>query len=180
MIDQHPIWHLIGLGLFLTLLALHCRARKSGILIVVLWNLLGVILHETAHLLVGLLFRAAPTGFSIFPRRHGNGWQLGSVRFSRITAFNAVPVALAPLSLVPVAYLVAINWFDWFSPSLATTLGLYSAVFILLYNALPSIQDLRVAGNWRSLLLYGSLALLAVACSDWPSIQAIGRRIVSG
>jgi len=165
MIDQHPIWHLIGLGLFLTLFAVHFRARKSGIFIVALWNLLGVILHESAHLLVGLLFQAAPTGFSIFPRRNGNRWQLGSVRFSRITAVNAVPVALAPLSLVPLAYLTAIYWFDWFAASLATTLGLYAAVFILLYNALPSVQDLRVASNWRSLLLYGSLALLAVAWS---------------
>jgi hypothetical protein len=165
MIAQHPIWHLVGLGLFLTLFAVHCRARKSGIFIVVLWNLLGVILHETAHLLVGLLLRASPTGFSIFPRRNGNRWRLGSVSFSRLNAFNAVPVALAPLGLAPVAYLIAVNWFNWFTPTLATTVGLYAAVFILLYNALPSVQDLRVAGNWRSLLLYGSLALLVAAWS---------------
>lgn len=172
MISQHPFWHLIGMGLFLFLFAIHCRTRKSGIFIVTLWNLTGVILHELSHLLVGLIFRAEPLGISLLPRRDGKRWCLGSVRFSRITPWNAVPVALAPLSLAGVAYLVAIFWFSWFEATLATTLGLYAVIFILLYNALPSTQDLRVAGNWRSLLLYGSLMLLLVAWSAWPTFSS--------
>lgn len=168
---QQPLWHLLGALLLLLLFAIHCRARKSGIFICALWNLSGVLLHELAHLLVGLLLRAEPAGFSILPRRDNNCWRLGSVRFSRITAWNAVPVALAPLGLGGVAYLVASFWFSWFEPTLTNTLGLYASVFILTYNAIPSGQDLAVAGNWRSILLYGSLALLLAAWAAEPLIS---------
>lgn len=120
-------------------------------------------LHELAHLLAGLIFRAQPTGMSLIPRRAGNLWKLGSVSFNRITAFNAMPVALAPLGLVAMAYWIAINWFSWNAPSLSTTLLLYGLLFILLYNALPSRQDLRIAFNWKSILLYLPMAaILAV------------------
>jgi hypothetical protein len=158
----HPLWHLCGISLFLVLVSLHRRASSSGVLVLVLWNLTGVILHEAAHLVVGLLLQARPTGISLLPHRDGNGWRLGSVGFRRITAFNAVPVALAPLSLIGVAYWLARNWFTWQAPSLPATLGLYGCVFILLYNALPSRQDLRVACSWRSLLLYVPLAAALV------------------
>lgn len=157
-VARHPLWHVCGIALFLVLAAIHRRARSSGALALVLWNLTGVILHEAAHLLVGLLLLARPTGISILPRREGRGWRLGSVGFRRITAFNAVPVALAPLGLVGVAYWLARHWFAWQTPSLSTTLALYGCVFVLLYNALPSRQDLRVACTWRSLLLYVPLA----------------------
>lgn len=33
--------------------------------------------------------------------------------------------------------------------------------FVLLYNALPSRQDLRVANNWRSQLLYLPILIIA-------------------
>jgi hypothetical protein len=157
-ISSHPIWHLCGIALFLVLAALHRRARSSGILALVLWNLTGVILHEAAHLLVGLMLRARPTGISLLPRREGNGWRLGSIGFRRITAFNALPVALAPLGLIGVAFWLARHWFTWLAQSLPATLALYCCVFVLLYNSLPSRQDLRVACTWRSLLLYVPLA----------------------
>ncbi len=157
-IASHPLWHLCGVTLFLVLAAINRRARSSGALVLVLWNLTGVILHEAAHLLVGLLLRARPTSVSLLPHREGDGWRLGSVSFRGITAFNAVPVALAPLGLVGVAYWLAIHWFTWQAPSLAVTLALYGCVFVLLYNALPSRQDLRLACTWRSLLLYVPVA----------------------
>ncbi len=159
-ITQHPLWHLCGVALFLTLVAIHRRARSSGLVVLVLWNLTGVILHETTHLLVGLLLRAQPTGISLLPKRDGDGWRLGSVGFRRITALNAVPVALAPLGLFGVAYWLVRHWFDWLAPSLPTTLALYGCLFVLIYNALPSRQDVRVACNPRSLLIY--LPLMAV------------------
>ena len=165
LVEQNPLWHVCGIGLFVVLAAIQCRARTSGILALALWNLTGVILHELAHLLVGLLFRARPAGFSLLPCRVGNYWRLGSVSFARITAVNAVPVALAPLGLAGLAYWVARNWFRWNTPSLPSTLVLYATVYVLLYNSLPSRQDLRVACNWKSIALYSLLATVAGYCA---------------
>jgi hypothetical protein len=78
------------------------------------------------------------------------------VAFRRVTAINAVPISLAPLGLIPLALCLWQFWFDWFSFTLADTLLLYITVFLLVGNALPSRQDIRVACNWKSLLLYGS------------------------
>lgn len=170
MVD-HPLWHIGGIGLVIFLGAVHRRSRSSGIFVLALWNLAGVVLHEMAHLLVGAVLGAGPRGMTLVPRREGNGWRLGSVSFSRITAFNAVPVALAPLGLAGVACLIARYWSAWFRASLATTLALYAACFVLLYNALPSRQDLRVACNWRSLLLYATLAAATTVCLYWPTVR---------
>jgi len=159
---QHPFWHLGGVILFLALWGINRRAQASGILLLALWNLAGVILHELAHIVIGILLRARPTNISLIPRRRGNIWQLGSVSFTRITAFNALPIALAPLILAGIAWLVSLNWYLWLNPSLASTLALYGVLFVLLYNAPPSRQDLRVACNWRSLLLYGTLVAVAI------------------
>ena len=169
---QHPLWHVCGAALFILLVALHRQTKSSGVLVIVMWNLTGVILHELAHLLVGLLCRAQPTAVSLIPHRAGPRWRLGSVTFRRITPFNAVPVALAPLGLAALAYLVARNWFSWYPPSFAATLALYAAVFVLLYNALPSRQDLRVASNWQSILMYLPLAALVAWYLLWPTIRA--------
>jgi hypothetical protein len=167
VVEQHPEWHLCGIGLFILLAAFDRRAGSSGVFVLSLWNLSGVMLHELAHLFVGLIFRAQPTGISLIPRRAGKCWNLGSVSFNRITAFNAMPVALAPLGLVAMAYWIAINWFSWHAPSFSTTLLLYALLFILLYNALPSRQDLRVAFNWKSILLYLPLAATLAVYFTW-------------
>ena len=164
------------MGLFLVLAAIHRRTRSSGIFVVMLWNLSGVLLHESAHLLIGMLLRAQPSGMSLWPRRTGHGWRLGSVSFSRITALNAVPVALAPLGLAAVACLLADNWFLWWRPSLPATLALYAAVFILLYNALPSRQDLRIACNAKSILLYAALLAAVTWYYAGPSIKTLAAR----
>jgi hypothetical protein len=166
--EQHPLWHACGIGLFVLLMAIHRRTRSSGVFVVVLWNLTGVILHELAHLLAGIMFRAGPAGISLVPRRDGAHWRLGSVSFTRITAVNAVPVALAPLALTGLAYWLARNWFDWYEPSLPATLLLYGSVFLLLYNSLPSRRDLRVAFNWRSILIYSPLIAALAGYYAWP------------
>jgi hypothetical protein len=150
-------WHACGIVLVSGLFLLARQTRSAPILVICLTRLPGVILHELAHLLAGILCRARPESFNLVPQRRGDGrWTLGSVAFRRVTAFNAVPIALAPLALVPLAYLLWRCWFDWLAISLANTLLLYGVLFILVANALPSSQDLRVAANWRSLLLYGA------------------------
>lgn len=152
------IWDVCGSAVFLLLTAIHRWSRGKGIFVAVVWNLTGVVLHEFSHLLAGLLFRAEPTGFSIIPRKNETGWKLGSVTFRKINAFNAVPIALAPLGLTFAAYVVWKSWSLWFKPALVSTIWLYVVMFLLLYNATPSRHDLKVACNWKSLLLYGTVS----------------------
>jgi len=161
MADLPLWWHVCGIALVSGLFLLARQTRSAPILVICLTRLPGVILHELAHLLAGLLFRAQPESFNLIPQRRVDGrWTLGSVAFRRVTALNAVPIAFAPLALVPLAYLLFNIWFDWLTVSLANTLLLYGVLFILVANALPSRQDLRVAANWRSLLLYGASGAL--------------------
>ena len=55
--------------------------------------LLGTFLHELLHFLVGAIMNARPSSFSVIPNRT----KLGSVAFTNITWYNAIPVALALL-----------------------------------------------------------------------------------
>ena len=172
-LGQHPVWHVCGIMLLMALAAINSRAKSSGILLMALWNMTGVIFHELAHLIAGIIFRAKPAGLSLIPHRDGNRWRLGSVRFARITAINAVPVALAPLGLAGLAYWIVCNWFDWYAPTFAMTLALYAVVFMLLYNSLPSRQDLRIACNLKSFLLYSPLILTLAVYFVWPTIKPL-------
>ena len=157
-----PFFHFCGIVLVFLLITLNLKTRQCGIFIMGIWNFIGVALHETCHLLVGLLLFAGPTGFSLVPQSDGNGkWVMGSVRFRKLNAVNALPVGLAPLFLVAAAFLVYRHWHRWFAPSLGSILGLYLVIFLLLYESLPSAQDLKVALNWKSLFLYGFLGTVA-------------------
>jgi hypothetical protein len=60
----------------------------------------GTLCHELAHFGVGLLTNAEPTNISLFPRRKGKLWELGSVTFSNLRWYNAAPAALAPLLIL--------------------------------------------------------------------------------
>ena len=120
----------------------------------------GTFAHELSHLIVGFLVLAKPSGFSLWPRRYGNNWVLGSVAFRNIGLLNGAFVALAPLLLLPVAWLCLTHWllpmwerreWGWW------LLGDYVTATILL-AALPSFQDLKMGG--RSLLLYGTIAAI--------------------
>lgn len=152
-------WHLCGLALVALLLFLDHKSRRGGIVVVFLWNLIGVSLHELAHFLVGIVLFAKPSGFSLLPHRQGNGVQLGSVTFRGLNMFNSLPVALAPLGLIAAAFGLFRNWSRWFTPTLFSTAAIYFASFILIYNALPSMQDLKIAFGWKSILLYGGAAI---------------------
>jgi len=160
-----PWWHACGIMLVVSLYAIRRWASSTNIVVICLVALPGVALHETSHLILGLVFRARPCGFNLIPERnHHGGWTLGSVEFGRVTALNAVPIALAPLLLLALAYGLFSVWPSLFpSPTLLTTLWLYAAMFVLSYESIPSRQDIRVACNWKSVLLYGSAIGAVVA-----------------
>lgn len=165
-------WHFCGLLLIVFLTTLNERARGQNIFVLASWHFCGSLLHELAHLLVGTLLLGGACGFSLFPKPTGDGgWQLGCVEFRRLNAFNSLPIGLAPLGLVGIAYWIYSRWDRWFTPGLFSTLGLYLLLFLLLYDALPSRQDLRVAFTATSVVLWaGGLFLLGVVCSNYPFI----------
>ena len=110
--------------------------------------------HELTHFIVGALLLAKPRGFSVWPKAVGRSWRLGSVSFGNIGLLNGVFVALAPLVLLPIAWLSLVNlllplwkdsrWGWWLLAGYLTATALFAA--------LPSLQDIRLGA--RSLLLY--------------------------
>ena len=72
-------------------------ATYSSMWMSALVNIPGTFLHELMHYLVGSLLNARPVNFTIFPQRNLDGdYVMGSVGFSNITFYNAVPSAMAP------------------------------------------------------------------------------------
>lgn len=154
--NSPPFFHFCGILLVFTLITLNHRSRGCGIFVLSVWNFIGVLLHEICHLVVGMALFAGPSGFSLIPKSDGNGkWVMGSVRFRKLNALNSLPIGLAPLLLVAIAFNVYHHWDEWFAPSLGSILCLYLVLFLLLYESLPSGQDMKVAFNWKSIFLYG-------------------------
>jgi len=142
------------------------RGARRSMWRVALLALPGTFAHELLHFVVGLLLQAEPHGLSVWPRRDGHAWVLGAVSFRNIGLLNGAWVALAPVLLLPVAWLSLIHvllplwvmgqWGWWLLAGYLTATALFAA--------LPSIQDIRLGG--RSLLLYlalGGLLWLAYA-----------------
>lgn len=120
-----------------------------------LLSLVGTIGHELMHAIVGFLLGAKPVDMSLFPRKEGDRWVLGSVSFERMNLLNSAPVAMAPLLLF---YVGAFLGKAWMAPSLAE--GNFAqwavagyAVATLIQAGMPSTQDFKVGGP--SLAIYG-------------------------
>lgn len=148
--------YLAGMAMMLWLLN---QARRSFWLFSLL-ALPGTVCHELCHWIVGGLLNGRPVRFTVLPRREGRGFALGSVAFENLRWYNAFFIGLAPVLLLPVAYALFL-WrlgrspaFGW--PEMAILLVLANLVF----GAMPSRQDLRIAVRspigW--LLLAGWLA----------------------
>lgn len=137
------------------------RARGSLWLLSLL-ALPGTFCHELAHWLVGLVLGARPGRFSLWPRRVPGGFVLGSVSFRNLRWYNAFFVGIAPLGLLPAAwglFLLRLGGrarLGWREAAVVFLLG------NLVFAALPSWQDLRIAARspvgW--LLLAGGAAWL--------------------
>ena len=157
----HQAGFVPSVALVLVLYAL-LRGVRGSMWRIALLSLPGTIAHELTHLVVGFVLHAKPHGFSIWPRPFGNTWTLGSVSFRNIGLLNGAFVALAPLLLLPIAWLCLIHalvplWIDgqWGWWLLAGYLAATA-----LFAALPSFQDIRIGGP--SLLLYATVSALLV------------------
>ena len=116
----------------------------------------GTAAHEFAHWLVAALLGARPDFPSLRPQRSGTGWRLGSVTF-RAGMFRAVPIVLAPLLLLPLAW-----WWTWafVAPAEWPWLALHAWLAATFLSAsLPSSADFRIA--LPALAILAAVAALA-------------------
>jgi len=116
------------------------RGARSSRWRVALLSIAGTIGHEMMHAAVGWALNAKPVSFSIFPRRNGDTWILGSVTFRNLNIWNSAPVAFAPLLL---------------AGSYGTWLLSGYVVACCLFACLPSPDDIRIGA--LSGFMYGAL-----------------------
>ena len=146
-------WEAGGRGLFLAYLAglaamlwLLKQARRSFWLISLV-ALPGTLCHELCHWLVGTLLNGRPVRFTVIPRREGRGFVLGSVALANLRWYNAFFIGLAPLLLLAAAYGI-FQWRLGGHPLLGwTEAGVVFLLANLLFGAVPSGPDLRIAAR---------------------------------
>lgn len=132
---------------------------KLGMLAYSVFTMPGTICHELAHFSLATCFLARPSFPSIIPKQQDGFWRLGEVRFAP-TIINTVPIALAPLLLLPGGVWYA---YAFMHPATGWWYLLHGWVCsTILMAATPSRQDWSIA--LPALLIIGSLvvALLLV------------------
>lgn len=128
----------------------------------------GTLCHELCHWTLGHLLNGRPVRFTVVPRREGRGWVLGAVALSNLRWYNAFFIGLAPLALLPAAYgllLWRLNGHPHLGWSEAAMVFLLAN---LVFGAIPSGQDLRIAA--RSPI--GWLLLAGVLAWGWTRIAS--------
>ena len=147
--------------------ALHRRLSSSGSFLAILYCLPFTVMHETAHYMVALLTGGRPSSFSVWPRRAGGGWVLGSVS-AVPTLLSAAPTALAPLGWLAIGYYLMLLW-D-LRPVRVPEYLIVAVLYACSAACTPSWQDVRVAiRNPLSLFLWAGAAYLAVTV--WPAMS---------
>lgn len=156
MVSHPQEWAFVA-ALVAAMVALHWTRRLFWLFSALV--LPGTLAHETCHLLLGLLFNGRPTRISLLPHREAKGWVMGSVAFANLRWYNGFFIGMAPLLLLPLAYWLML-WRVGLGPGFRWQEAL--AVYLianLVYAALPSWTDLKVAARspvgW--LLLAGGL-----------------------
>ena len=133
---------LLDVGCVLGAVLIIRLSRHAGMWIYALIALPGTVAHEFAHFVIAFVLGARPSFPSIRPVRTEHGWRLGSVAF-RVGYARALPIALAPLLLAPLAL--------WWAGSLLhpASWPLYGLhvwiVAALLTASLPSATDFKLA-----------------------------------
>lgn len=69
----------IDLALYAALAYLYQWSSRAGSFWMIMARLPATLAYELSHLFAALFLSASPSGFSLWPRRNGDTWQLGSV-----------------------------------------------------------------------------------------------------
>lgn len=122
-------------------------------------SLPGTAMHEALHGMVGLLLFAKPNSFSVFPKRQGNTWVLGSVRFTNLNIWNAAPVAFAPLLMLGIGRLLYLNWMlpTFYAANYLIWVASGYVTACAFFSCIPSTTDIKVGAV--SGLMYVSVGL---------------------
>ena len=151
---------LLGLYLVLRLIKKH-----AYVYVIVWWG--STILHELTHWLIGFLLGAKPAQMDLVPRRdpQSGALILGSVSFNNLRWWNKLPVATAPLLLLPFGFWLFLKSLPYPLISLNTLL-LDLAVLQCVEGFWPSGTDWRHARTSIYALLgivaFGALFLIWV------------------
>jgi hypothetical protein len=157
------------------LLWLLFQARRSFWLVSLL-ALPGTLCHEACHWLVGKLLNGQPKRFTVLPRREGHGFVLGSVALGNLRWYNAFFIGLAPLLLLPLAYGLLL-WRVQGHPTLGwPEVGMAFLLANLIFAAMPSWPDLRIAA--RSPI--GWLLLAGALVWGWMRLDGPSHRVRDG
>jgi hypothetical protein len=136
------------------LIALIFRQFRNFSIFFSILTLSGTLAHELSHWICGWFSNAKPSSLSIIPKRVGNTFQLGAVKFENMTWYNGW-IGLSPLLLLPAAYYLS----AWRAPYLSSPewseVGWVYLNATLLVACLPSVQDIRMVlkHSWRIILL---------------------------
>ena len=115
----------------------------------------GTLAHELAHYLVALALFAKPSFPSLIPQRTAHGWRLGSVTF-RAGLARALPIALAPFALMPLALWWAATRM---SPAVGALYCMHAWIIAALLSAsLPSSADFKIALPALAVITIAALA----------------------
>jgi hypothetical protein len=141
--------------------ALHRRLSSSGSFFAILYCLPFTFMHELAHFLVAFITGGRPSSFSIWPKRAGGRWVLGSVNAAP-TILSAAPTAFAPLGWLVIAYYVMVLW-D-FRPVWVPEYLIVVVLYACSAACTPSWQDIKVAiRNPFSLILWVGAACFVIS-----------------
>lgn len=156
---------LTGHALAIFILIVGLRKLRRWPTIFALITLPGTISHELLHFIAGLLTGAQPVRLSVIPKRQDDGrWHLGEVTFTNLCWWNSVPVALAPLALIPLG-----GWLFFYSATLPTLspqgamLKLITAQCLL--SGWPSPRD------WSHAIKGIVIIVLSAAAIGWGLIS---------
>lgn len=155
------IWHLSIIDFVFISLFFKARERfMSSTLGVWLFYFPGTFLHEMSHFLMALILGARPKFPFLFPKKDIDGSiVLGRVQTISAKWYNSFPIAIAPLSLMIVAFFFQKHYFSYFDFSFLSALLYFYLLIVLIDSAIPSTQDIRVAISGLN-LLGGSMWIL--------------------
>jgi len=135
-----------------------------------IFKLPGTIAHELAHFIVGLILLGKPTSFSVIPKEEKDKIVLGSVDFKNIMAINAIPIAFAPILLLPLFFILSEIFVSLLTRDLMLSeyIYLYAIGFgvilsSVLSSSIPSGQDFKVAfSNIKGVIFYSLVSIFTL------------------